>query len=43
MKKQHIVETKQQTHIVNERQIMMEANSEFIVKLFKSFKDNKYL
>jgi cGMP-dependent protein kinase len=43
MKKQHIVDTKQQTHIVNERQIMMNANSDFIVKLYKSFKDAKYL
>jgi cGMP-dependent protein kinase len=32
MKKQHIVETKQQAHIINERQIMMESHSHFIVK-----------
>lgn len=43
MKKQHIVETKQQTHIINERQIMMEANNAFVVKLYKTYKDAKYL
>ena len=43
MKKQHIVDTKQQTHITSERQIMMDANCSFIVRLFKTFKDAKYL
>ena len=43
MKKQHIVETKQQTHIINERQIMMSTNNNFIVKLYKTYKDAKYL
>jgi cGMP-dependent protein kinase 1 len=43
MKKAQIVETRQQQHIMSEKEIMTEANSEFIVKLFKTFKDRKYL
>lgn len=43
MKKSQIVETRQQMHIMSEKEIMCEANSEFIVKLYKTFKDRKYL
>lgn len=43
MKKAQIVETRQQQHIMSEKEIMAEANSDFIVKLFKTFKDRKYL
>lgn len=43
MKKAQIVETRQQQHIMSEKEIMSEANSEFIVKLYKTFKDRKYL
>lgn len=43
MKKSQIVETRQQQHIMSEKEIMVEANSEFIVKLYKTFKDRKYL
>ncbi|XP_030384638.1 cGMP-dependent protein kinase, isozyme 2 forms cD4/T1/T3A/T3B isoform X1 [Scaptodrosophila lebanonensis] len=43
MKKSQIVETRQQQHIMSEKEIMGEANSQFIVKLFKTFKDKKYL
>lgn len=38
MTKSHIVETRQQQHILNEKTIMMEANNIFIVKLYKTFK-----
>ena len=38
-----IVETRQQQHIMSEKEIMEEANCDFIVKLFKTFKDRKYL
>lgn len=38
-----IVETRQQQHIMSEKEIMGEANCDFIVKLFKTFKDQKYL
>lgn len=43
MKKSQIVETRQQQHIMSEKEIMAEANCNFIVKLFKTFKDRKYL
>ena len=40
MKKAQIVETRQQQHILSEKQIMMESNCYFIVKLYKTFKGN---
>ncbi|XP_063625841.1 cGMP-dependent protein kinase, isozyme 2 forms cD4/T1/T3A/T3B isoform X3 [Cydia splendana] len=43
MKKAQIVETRQQQHIMSEKEIMAEMNCEFIVKLYKTFKDRKYL
>ena len=33
MKKHHIVEMKQQEHVMNERNIMMDTQSDFIVRL----------
>lgn len=38
-----IVETRQQQHIMSEKEIMEESDCQFIVKLFKTFKDRKYL
>lgn len=38
MKKAQIVETRQQQHILSEKEIMMESNCNFIVKLYKTFK-----
>jgi len=43
MKKSQIVETRQQQHIMSEKEIMEESDSHFIVKLYKTFKDRKYL
>ncbi|KAM7452567.1 cGMP-dependent protein kinase 1 [Porites harrisoni] len=43
LKKHHIVETRQQEHIMSEKKIMMEANCPFIVRLYKTFTNNKYL
>ncbi|CAK9300668.1 unnamed protein product [Gordionus sp. m RMFG-2023] len=43
MKKKHIVETHQQSHIFAEKQIMIESQCPFIVKMHRTFKDNKYL
>lgn len=43
MKKSQIVETRQQQHIMSEKEIMCDSNCEFIVKLYKTFKDRKYL
>lgn len=43
LKKQYVVETKQQDHILNERNIMSEARTNFVCRLYKTFKDKKYL
>lgn len=43
MKRRQIVETRQQTHILSEKNIMSECNSPFIVRLFKTFKDKTNL
>ncbi|ETN69888.1 kinase domain protein [Necator americanus] len=43
LKKKHIVDTRQQEHIFAERNIMMETNSEWIVKLYKTYRDTKYV
>eukprot|EP00096_Caligus_rogercresseyi_P000213 TRINITY_DN1056_c0_g1_i3.p1 TRINITY_DN1056_c0_g1~~TRINITY_DN1056_c0_g1_i3.p1 ORF type:complete len:574 (-),score=180.06 TRINITY_DN1056_c0_g1_i3:275-1996(-) len=43
MKKYQIVETRQQQHIMSEKEIMEESDCSFIVRLYKTFKDRKYL
>ncbi|KAI7797250.1 putative cGMP-dependent protein kinase 1, partial [Triplophysa rosa] len=43
LKKRHIIDTRQQEHIRSEKQIMQEAHSDFIVRLYRTFKDSKYL
>lgn len=43
LKKKHIVETRQQDHIMSEKRIMSESNCQFIVRLYKTFKDRKFL
>uniref|UniRef100_A0A667XUW1 cGMP-dependent protein kinase n=1 Tax=Myripristis murdjan TaxID=586833 RepID=A0A667XUW1_9TELE len=41
--KRHILDTSQQGHILSERRIMMEAHSPFTVRLYRTFRDSKYL
>uniref|UniRef100_A0A3B5ANU6 cGMP-dependent protein kinase n=1 Tax=Stegastes partitus TaxID=144197 RepID=A0A3B5ANU6_9TELE len=43
LKKRHIVDTRQQEHIRSEKHIMTEAHCDFIVRLYRTFKDSKYL
>ncbi|CAG2186889.1 PRKG1 [Mytilus edulis] len=43
LKKKHIVDTRQQEHIYSEKKIMSEARSLFIARLYKTFKDVKYV
>ncbi|ESO11872.1 hypothetical protein HELRODRAFT_96849 [Helobdella robusta] len=43
MAKCHIVETSQQEHVMNEKQILSEINNSFVIRLYKTFKDRKYL
>ncbi|KAF3848461.1 hypothetical protein F7725_014958 [Dissostichus mawsoni] len=41
--KRHIMDTSQQGHILSERRIMVEAHSPFIIRLYRTFRDSKYL
>ncbi|KAI1725143.1 protein kinase domain-containing protein [Ditylenchus destructor] len=43
LKKKHIVDTRQQEHIFAERNIMMETRSDWIVRLYTTFRDSKYV
>ncbi|KAI4820743.1 hypothetical protein KUCAC02_028712, partial [Chaenocephalus aceratus] len=43
IKKKHVVDNRQQEHIHSERKILAEARSPFVVKLYRTFKDDKYV
>ncbi|XP_061622880.1 cGMP-dependent protein kinase 2 isoform X1 [Phyllopteryx taeniolatus] len=43
IKKKHVVDNRQQEHIHSERRILAEARSPFIVRLFRTFRDDKYV
>jgi len=43
LKKIEIKDSKQQQHILNEKDIMLSCSSPFIVKLYRTFRDNRYL
>jgi len=43
LKKQHIVETQQQEHVYSEKNILMSCRHHFITRLYKTFKDKKYI
>ncbi|XP_076458785.1 cGMP-dependent protein kinase 1-like isoform X2 [Babylonia areolata] len=43
LKKKHVVDTRQQEHVYSEKRIMMESSSRFITKLYKTFRDKKYV
>ncbi|XP_031726407.1 cGMP-dependent protein kinase 2 [Anarrhichthys ocellatus] len=43
IKKKHVVDNRQEEHIHSERKILTEARSPFVVKLYRTFKDNKYV
>ncbi|XP_075903192.1 cGMP-dependent protein kinase 2 [Nelusetta ayraudi] len=43
IKKKHVVDNRQEEHIHSERKILAEARSPFVVKLYRTFKDNKYV
>lgn len=43
MRKIHIVQTKQQDHVYSEKNILFAIDSAFIVKIYQTFKDNKYI
>lgn len=43
LKKQHIVDTQQQDHVFSEKLIMMGCRSKFICRLYRTFRDAKYV
>ncbi|XP_065198632.1 cGMP-dependent protein kinase 1-like [Sycon ciliatum] len=43
LKKKHIVETRQQEHIFNEKRIMMEVRCPYIARLYRTFRDSRFL
>lgn len=43
LKKQHVVDTKQQEHVVSEASIMKTCRSPFVVRLYKTYKDKKFV
>ncbi|XP_045470385.1 cGMP-dependent protein kinase 1-like [Harmonia axyridis] len=43
LKKYEMVQQEQQYHVINEMVIQMTCNSPFIIRLYKTFKDNKFI
>ncbi|XP_029496623.1 cGMP-dependent protein kinase 2-like [Oncorhynchus nerka] len=43
IKKKHILDTRQQEHIYSERNVLQLTKSHFIVRLFRTFRDDKYV
>uniref|UniRef100_A0A8D3DXL0 cGMP-dependent protein kinase n=1 Tax=Scophthalmus maximus TaxID=52904 RepID=A0A8D3DXL0_SCOMX len=43
IKKKHVVDNRQEEHIHSERKILAEARSPFVVKLYRTFRDDKYV
>ncbi|XP_062548694.1 cGMP-dependent protein kinase, isozyme 1 [Armigeres subalbatus] len=43
MKKKHIVDTKQQEHVFSERKIMLACHSPFITRLYRTYRDDKFV
>ncbi|XP_077416531.1 cGMP-dependent protein kinase 2 isoform X1 [Vanacampus margaritifer] len=43
IKKKHVVENRQEEHIHSERRILAEASSPFVVRMFRTFRDDKYV
>lgn len=43
LKKKHIVDTKQEEHVFSERTIMLTCDSPFICRLYRTFRDEKYV
>uniref|UniRef100_A0A3Q3D1R2 cGMP-dependent protein kinase n=1 Tax=Hippocampus comes TaxID=109280 RepID=A0A3Q3D1R2_HIPCM len=43
IKKMHVVDTRQQEHVYSEKNILQQTNSAFIIRLFRTFRDNKHI
>lgn len=42
MRKEHIVETSQEKHIFNERDILFSIDTKWVVKLYRTFRDRRF-
>ncbi|XP_069744324.1 cGMP-dependent protein kinase 2 [Narcine bancroftii] len=43
IKKKHVVDTRQQEHVYSEKNILLQTKSQFIVRLYRTFRDTKYV
>ena len=43
IKKAHVKELKQEQHVINERVILLQCNNPFIIKLYRTYRDRKYV
>lgn len=43
LKKVHVVEQQQKEHVFNEKEVMLECRNPFIARLYKTYRDSKYL
>lgn len=43
LKKKHIVDTRQQEHIFNEKRIMLEVHCPYVARLYRTFRDSRFL
>ncbi|XP_051897493.1 cGMP-dependent protein kinase 2 [Pristis pectinata] len=43
IKKKHVVDTRQQEHVYSEKNILLQTKSQFIVRLYRTFRDSKYV
>lgn len=41
--KKHIVETQQQEHVLSEKALMMSCRHPFVCRMYKTFRDEKYV
>ncbi|XP_032868511.1 cGMP-dependent protein kinase 2-like isoform X1 [Amblyraja radiata] len=43
IKKKHVVDTRQQEHVYSEKNILLQTKCQFIVRLYRTFRDSKYV
>ncbi|XP_029452161.1 cGMP-dependent protein kinase 2-like isoform X2 [Rhinatrema bivittatum] len=43
IRKLHVVQTRQEEHVKMERQVLLQSHSPFIVRLFETFRDSRYV
>uniref|UniRef100_A0A672ID92 Protein kinase domain-containing protein n=1 Tax=Salarias fasciatus TaxID=181472 RepID=A0A672ID92_SALFA len=43
IKKKHVVDTRQQEHVYSEKNILQQTNCPFIIRLFRTFRDDRFV